>query len=72
MGYSVWFCDLEKAVKALRAKVPNLETFNSIEGNAYGDFLVKTDTEKWIIKHRDFSVWHEEKGKHKWGNWVEL
>lgn len=72
MGYSVWFCDLEKAVEALKTKVPNLETFNSIEGNAYGDFLVKTDTEKWIIKHRDFSVWHEEKGKNKWGDWVEL
>lgn len=72
MGYSVWFCDLEKAIKALKEKEPNLETFNSIEGNAYGDFIIKTDTDEWIVKHRDFSVWHKEKGQHKWGDWVEL
>ncbi len=70
--YSVWFCDLEKAVKALKEAVPNLSTFCSIEGNVYGDFVIKNETETWIVRHTDYSVWHLEKGGHKWGNWIEV
>lgn len=70
--YSVWFCDLEKAIKALKEKVPNLSTFCSIEGNFHGDFVIKNETETWIVRHDNFSVWHLEKSSHKWGNWVEV
>lgn len=72
MGYSVSFDGLDKAIKALKSKVPNLEYFNSIEGNAYGDYLFKAEGGKWIVNHRDFSVWKEEKGRFKWGDWVEV
>lgn len=70
--YSVWFCNLEKAIKALNNKLPNLQTFCSIEGNAHGDFVIKNETDTWIVSHKDFSVWHLEKGKYKWGDWVEV
>lgn len=72
MMFSVWFCDLEKAIKALREKVPNLSTFCSIEGNVYGDFVIKSNDDTWIVKHNDFSVWHLEAGRYKWGDWVEV
>lgn len=70
--YSVWFLDLPKVVKAINVKLPNLSTFCTIEGNAYGDFVVRNETDTWIVKHNDFSVWHLDRSKEKWGNWVRL
>ena len=65
--YSVWFCDLEKAIKAFRAACPNFETFTSIQGNANGDFVIRYNEELFVVKHSDFSVWRQENGK-----WVEV
>ena len=70
--YSVWFCDLPKVLEALRKKLPNLTTFCSISGNADGDFIVKNETDKWIVKHNDFSVWHLDKTLGHYGEWVEV
>ncbi len=70
--YSVWFCDVPKVINAVNKKVPNLTTFCKIEGNAYGDFIVANETDTWIVKHNDFSVWHLERTPPKWGNWVEV
>lgn len=55
--YNVWFCDLEKVVKAFREKLPYCETFNRIEANADGDFIIECEAGHFIVKHTDFSVW---------------
>ena len=70
--YTVWFCDLEKAIKAFRKAYPNFETFTSIHGNAYGDFVIKYDDDLYIVKHSDFSVWHLEGAGWKASKWVEV
>ena len=70
--YNVYLNDLNKVIEALNNKVPNLKTFCSIEGNVHGDFVIHNETDTWIIRHNDFSVWHLEKGKNKWGDWVEV
>lgn len=60
--YRVWFTDLEKAINAFRSKVPD-ELFSSIQGNAFGDFVITLDeNSKYIVKHDDWSVW-------KLGDW---
>lgn len=69
--YSVWFSDVKKAISAINAKLPDMTTFCSIEGNAYGDFVIKNSTDTYIVKHQDFSVWHLE-GPWYEGNWVEI
>ena len=69
--YSIWFCDLEKAIKALEKACPNFKTFTAIRGNAFGDFVVEDDTNTYIVKHNDFSVWHLE-GDWRTGKWVEV
>lgn len=70
--YTVWFDDCVLAIEALKKKVPNMDTFCSIFGNAHGDFVIKDNTDTYIVKHNDFSVWHLEKGKYKYGDWVEV
>lgn len=70
--YSVWFCDLPKVIEAINKKLPNLVTFCSIEGNAYGDFVVKNETDTWIVKHDDFSVWYLGRTLADYGEWVEV
>lgn len=75
--YSVYFNDLKKVIEVLNNKVPNLKTFCSIEGNSHGDFVIHdenafNEADTWIVRHDDFSVWHLEKGKNKWGDWVEV
>lgn len=65
--YSVYFQDLPIILKALAEKLPHLTTFTSIEGNYYGDFVVKDDTHTWIINHNNLSVWEIINGK-----WVRL
>lgn len=70
--YSVWFCDLEKVLYQLKKKLPDFTTFCSIQGNANGDFVIEDDTNTYIVKHTDFSIWHFEgfwKGN---GKWVEI
>lgn len=69
--YTVWFSDLNKVVQALQAKVPTCVTFCSLGGNAYGDFLIKTDTATYCVRHSDWSVWRLEKDC-RWGHWVEV
>lgn len=68
--YSVWFDDAIKAIQVVREKFPNMTTFNSIEGNAYGDFVIKTDTSIYIVKHTDFSIWYST-GDWKNNKWVK-
>lgn len=72
MDYAVWFCDLEKAIKALHKVCPNFVTFTSIHGNMEGDFVIKHDEDTYIVKHSDFSVWHREGGDWKTGTWVRV
>ena len=71
ISYSVWFCDLEKVLKTFREKCPQVKTFTSVEGNAYGDFVIKSSTgDTYIVKHSDFSIWHRDEN---WKNkWVEI
>ena len=59
--FTVWFCDVQKVIKAIQKKVPNLTTFCAIEGNAYGDFIIRDNTDTWLVKHDDFSVWYLDK-----------
>lgn len=70
--YSVYFCDLKKAIEVFNNKIPNLVTFCSIEGNIHGDIIIHNETDTWIVRHNDFSVWHLERGKNRWGDWVEV
>lgn len=70
--YSVWFCDLEKAIKVFRKVCPHFETFTSIYGNAYGDFVIKYNNDSYIVKHSDFSVWRFEGGDWRTGKWVRI
>ena len=64
--YGVWFCDLQKVIAAMAEKVPTMETFTSIEGNADGDFVVR-----YIVKHTDFSVW-KRTGSWREGRWEKV
>lgn len=62
--FRVWFCDLEKAITAFR-KVVTDDLFCKIEGNYHGDFVITLDDKKiYIVKHQDFSVWHN------YGDWL--
>lgn len=70
--YSVWFCDLEKAIKAFHEKFPYWETFNSIKGNADGDFVFRCGADSFIVKHTNFSVWKYEGSWKDDGKWVEV
>lgn len=69
--YSVWFSDCVKAIEKIKAKLPKMETFCSIEGNAYGDFIIKDGVATYLVKHDNFSVWVLV-GDWKKGQWVEV
>lgn len=69
--FNVWFCDLEKAIKAFQAACPSVDLFQSIDGNVYGDFIIRTDSHEYIVNHKDFSVWVRE-GDWKGGDWVKV
>lgn len=69
--YSVWFQDLEKVIQVMKEKIPTMTTFCSINGNACGDFVIKDETETYIVGHRNFTIWHLE-GDWKTGKWVEV
>lgn len=69
--YGVWFCDLQKVIAAMAEKVPTMETFTSIEGNADGDFVVRNCTITYIVRHTDFSVW-KRIGSWKEGRWERV
>ena len=69
--YGVWFCDLQKVIAAMAKKVPTMETFTSIEGNADGDFVVRNCTITYIVKHTDFSVW-KRIGSWREGRWEKV
>lgn len=69
--YSVWFNDLEAVILKVKEKLPNMATFGEIKGNAYGDFVIKSDTDTYIVKHDDLSIWHME-GDWRSKKWVEV
>ncbi len=69
--YSVWFSDCQKVIETLKNKCPNLLTFCSIEGNVFGDFIIKDETCTYLVKHSDFSVWYLN-GDWKNGKWTEI
>lgn len=71
MSYNVWFADLEKAIKAMKEKMPAVCVFKSIQGNADGDFVIKTSSSTYIVRHKDFSIWKLE-GSWCTGRWVEI
>jgi hypothetical protein len=68
--YRVWFCDLEKAIKALQEKTGH-EMFCYVQGNVHGDFVFKIDEFKsYVVDHHDFTVWELPQ---KWTDpWKEL
>jgi hypothetical protein len=69
--FRVWFCDLEKALVAFR-KVVKDDLFCKIEGNVYGDFVFTLNEEEtYIVKHIDFTVWHNY-GDWRNPNWREV
>lgn len=69
--YRIWFVDLEKALTAFKAIVKD-DLFCSIEGNANGDFIFTIDEgKKYIVSHKDFSVWKRE-GDWRTGRWVQV
>lgn len=70
--YSVWLNDLPNVITALHQKLPYLSTFCSIEGNANGDYVVRNETDTWIVKHKTFTVWHLDRSKKNWGIWIEI
>lgn len=69
--YSVWFQDLEKVIQVMKEKVPTMTTFSEIHGNAFGDFIIQDDTNTYVVKHTDFSVWHLSNWKSK-ESWEEI
>lgn len=69
--FDVWFQDLEKALWEFNLHLPQVKTFTSIEGNADGDFVIKTDTKTYIIRHTDYSIWRLD-GSWKEGNWTRI
>ena len=69
--YSVWFQDLEEVLYQLKKHLPDFTTVCSINGNANGDFVIRDETNVYIVKHTDFSIWHRE-GDWKNGKWVEV
>jgi hypothetical protein len=42
-------------------------TFDYIRGNNYGDFVVKSGLNYYVIKHGDFSLWQNVNDE-----WVEV
>lgn len=70
--YSVWFCDLEIALKTFRRVCPNITCFTSIEGNAFGDFTFRTTAGTYCVSHTDFSVYKFEGTDWKDGHWVKI
>ena len=55
----------------MKEKVPTMETFSEIRGNAFGDFIIQDDTNTYVVKHTDFSVWHLSNWKSK-ESWEEI
>lgn len=61
-----WFSDLEKALKVFREKKPELELFDSIESNIYGDFIIRTNKQVYIVIHASLEVCFFNKEKNCW------
>lgn len=70
--YSVRFCGLKRAIKAFQKACPNIQTFTSIHGNVYEDFVIKCDNDSYIVRSSDFSVWHLEGGDWRTGKWIKV
>ncbi len=70
--FSVYFCDLPKVIEAIKTKLPNLTTFCSIRGNFFDDFVIKNETDLWVVKREEFSVWHLEEDEEHGPIWVEI
>lgn len=61
-----WFQDLEPAIATFRARCPQVETFDSIEVNIYGDFTIRAGKEVYIIAHASRNVWHYNRKENNW------
>ena len=57
----MWFSDLEKALAVFKIKCPEVETFETIEGNMYGDFVIHTNQSIFIITHESFNIYQHQK-----------
>lgn len=64
---SVWFSDCVKVIALLQTKLPSMVTFDYIRGNNYGDFVVKSGLNYYVVKHGDFSLWQNVNDE-----WVEV
>lgn len=73
MGWPVLIENLDKAIAVFSGKMPPGTLVNSIQGNVHGDFIVKNDTDVYIIKHADWSLWKREGESWRTGfTWVEI
>lgn len=70
--YSMNFVDFKRALKIFEEKVPNLNTISQADANGYGDLVIHTNTDTWMVKREDWSVWHLDRSAGKWGEWVEV
>lgn len=63
--YSVQFEDLKKVITAFEENLPCIKFFTSIEGNAHGDFIIKTGKKTFYVRHTDLTIWKMS------GNWKD-
>lgn len=63
---AVWFSDLEKALAAFHEKLPEIQLFNSIEGNIYGDFLITYGKDKYIVVKETWKVYKFNNDAYRW------
>lgn len=54
-----WFTDLQLAIIAFASKRPNDFLFNEIRATDNCDFVIIANKEVYLVKHEDFSVWHQ-------------
>lgn len=70
--FMVWTCDLPEVIAALVGRKVNIDLFSSIEGNVYGDFIVRVGEDTtYLVKHNTFEVYVHE-GNWSTGHWKKI
>lgn len=61
-----WISDLQQALTVFHEKIPEVELFDSIESNIYGDFIIWANKKKYIVTHSSFKVYVFNNEKNIW------
>lgn len=61
-----WFQDLEQALAVFQEHCPQVETFDSITCNMYGDFEIRAGFDTYIVTHVTLKVWKLIKDERRW------